>query len=130
MKLNSFLKKRDGFGHPVSLNFNCKGEAVTTAFGGMVTIFVKVVLAMYLFIKLQEMLTFSNTMTSLQEQPIQNQTAEIGVNGTIKFGDTGVLPHFLLRKTTYEEFMLPDSFRRMTEGLGEKEAFLASWYNG
>ena len=46
----SFFKGVDSFGHPITLNFNKKGDKYTTAFGGVVTTLINIVLAYYFWV--------------------------------------------------------------------------------
>ena len=45
----SIISGQDMFGHPVVLNFNQKGETHNTFVGGLLGIFIKVVLILYVY---------------------------------------------------------------------------------
>ena len=53
--IKSFIKSRDSFGHPITLNFNQKGDSHTTSFGGIITSLINVVLAYYFYINFDVM---------------------------------------------------------------------------
>ena len=46
------------FGHPVTLNFNSKGNAHTTLFGGVMSIVVQITMLLYLLYLLKHMLLY------------------------------------------------------------------------
>ena len=53
--LKSFIKGRDSFGHPITLNFNQKGDFYTTTFGGIITVLINILLAYYFWVNFDVM---------------------------------------------------------------------------
>ena len=53
--LKSFIKGRDSFGHPITLNFNKKGDFYTTTFGGIITVLINILLAYYFWVNFDVM---------------------------------------------------------------------------
>jgi len=54
------IKNQDIFGHKVTLNFNRSGDQFATLPGGLVSIIVKAILALFLITKIQDVYTRGN----------------------------------------------------------------------
>lgn len=55
MGVKKFIKARDMFGHPVTLNFNRQGDTYFTTCGGIISIVLNLVLLQYVLIKFEIM---------------------------------------------------------------------------
>ena len=62
-KLKQFLINRDLFGHPISLNFNNKGDSHRTAIGGVLSIFLRILYYSYMGYLLHKMLHYEDDRT-------------------------------------------------------------------
>ena len=51
MGLKNYIKDRDQFGHPISLNFSYKGDTHNTILGGLLSVIVNVMLLYVIFEK-------------------------------------------------------------------------------
>jgi hypothetical protein len=56
MGVKKFIKARDMFGHPVTLNFNRQGDTYFTTGGGLISILLNVLLFWYVSIIFQKMI--------------------------------------------------------------------------
>ena len=59
-KVKTFLRQRDIFGHPVSLNFNRKGNFHTTEIGGIFSIIVNSIYFGYMTYLLTNLVTHND----------------------------------------------------------------------
>jgi hypothetical protein len=55
MGISKTIKNRDMFGHPISLNFNRKGDTFNTSIGGIVSILMNILLGVFCYIKFLKM---------------------------------------------------------------------------
>ena len=65
------LRNRDSFGHPIKLNMNKSGETTfTTTYGGCLTLAVKVVISVFVVIKIL-LIRYNNSINfySMHQQP-------------------------------------------------------------
>ena len=58
VKLQKYLSKEDIFAHHVEFNINQNGKAHGTVSGGIVSIILKIVYALYLYILIHKMLHY------------------------------------------------------------------------
>ena len=58
--MQSFLRNRDLFGHPVQLNFNKGGPEHNTVYGGVASLVVKVLMLVYVGKLITRMLMFED----------------------------------------------------------------------
>ena len=63
------IKKNDMFGHSVVLNFNRQGETHKTSFGGLISIFIKIVLISYVSFKFYNMINLEDNQYSMNSMP-------------------------------------------------------------
>lgn len=50
------LKSNDMFGHTICLNFNKEGDAHKTAIGGFMSVFIRIAMAIYVYINFKKMI--------------------------------------------------------------------------
>ena len=55
-KIKTALKNQDLFGHVINLNFNQKGDSHKTTIGGVASIFVKLIMAIYVFLSFEKLI--------------------------------------------------------------------------
>ena len=58
--LLNWIKNGDLFGHPIELSFNKKGSKHKTTVGGVVSIFIKTLIAIYLYILVDRLIYYKN----------------------------------------------------------------------
>ena len=56
MGCGSLIKNRDDFGQPVELNFDRKGSVYQTKIGGLLSIIIKLLLLVYIYMKISKMI--------------------------------------------------------------------------
>lgn len=56
MGINRFIKELDMFGHDVRLNFNRKGYTHKTFLGGLVSLFIKTAIFLYVVLNVRKLL--------------------------------------------------------------------------
>ena len=76
MSCSKRIKRFDDLGHQVQINFNRQGETVTTVWGSLVSIFTRIIIYIYLFIKLQTM--FLNGNNSISEVTVSFEPIGFG----------------------------------------------------
>jgi hypothetical protein len=54
--VREFFAEKDMFGHTVSLNFNKKGDSHKTVVGGVFSIFVRCLMATYIYILFKQLI--------------------------------------------------------------------------
>jgi len=63
----NFIRNIDGYGYEMSLNFNRKGNAHQTVFGGLITIVIYTVLIVYtVFLNIQVFTYDKDSLTNLK----------------------------------------------------------------
>lgn len=102
-KLRKRVKNNDMFGHSVVLNFNRQGETYKTSFGGCISIFIKVVLIAYVYLRFTKMIYLSDNQYGMNAMP-----AEFNETGIKNFEEMGFLPIFQLTSTANFEPMAFD----------------------
>ena len=60
-KTKKCLKSRDNFGYKVGLNFNKQGETVNTLIGGLMSLFLNMVIYSFLALKIFIMFTYADS---------------------------------------------------------------------
>lgn len=82
MKIFSFfysqVKGYDSFGHNVFLNFNKNGNVHNTFCGGLFSIFIRIVVSMYIYMLLNKMVTFGGDNIKTIEMP--KSDSEMSIN--------------------------------------------------
>lgn len=76
MSCSKRLKYFDDLGHSVEINFNRQGTTVTTLWGSFISIVTRVIIYIYLYIKLRTM--FENGNNSITENVIPMSRNEFG----------------------------------------------------
>ena len=85
--LDNFLKRHDMFGHPVGVNFKKQGDHHKTTLGGFVSVFVKMVLGVYVILMFRRLFTNGDDHFSTSE--FKNE------NSSVEYKDT----HFIMNPT-------------------------------
>jgi len=82
-KLYNTVRDQDMFGHPVTLNFNRQGDTHNTFIGGLVSMFIKLLIFGFLAYKSYVLVTlgdndyFSNQrLTSFSEEPVIDMASQ------------------------------------------------------
>ena len=63
----NLVKSLDQYGHPISLNYNLKGDSYRTLLGGFTSIIVNVALGFYIVFKVQTMINYDDNSISYSE---------------------------------------------------------------
>ena len=56
----AWVKSHDMFGHEIKLNFNRNGDAHTTFIGGLVSLLVKTVMTIYIYMNIMKLVGFED----------------------------------------------------------------------
>ena len=59
-KTKKLVKSQDMFGHVINLNFNREGTSHKTIFGGIVSIILKVLLMIWVYLNFKKMLLYED----------------------------------------------------------------------
>jgi hypothetical protein len=92
MGVKKFIKARDMFGHPVTLNFNRQGDTYFTTCGGLISIFFFFFLGWYVLIKFDIMT--SRTGDSINVVKERSNYTDIG---EITLQDAGFMPILVIK---------------------------------
>ena len=95
MSCSKRIKRFDDLGHQVKINFNRQGETVTTVWGSLVSIITRIIIYIYLVIKLKTM--FFNDNNSISLSPFTLEGDSFG-NKTI--GEMEILFYMELKHTS------------------------------
>ena len=101
-KLSNFIKSFDIFGHPVTLNFNKQGDTHNTIIGGVVSIFIKVLLLMFFVERSKTMLTQGDTKITSTEK-----LADMSLVNDVNLQDRNILPFIQFGDSTYGFNLVP-----------------------
>jgi hypothetical protein len=96
MGVKKFIKKRDMFGHPVTLNFNRQGDTYFTTCGGVISILLNLVLLQYVLIIFSKMTT--RTGDSINLVNVRTNYTDIG---EITFEEAEIMPFILTRDLAF-----------------------------
>ena len=89
--LSKMLSNRDLFGHPIQLNFNKSGPTHKTPFGGILSMFISVVILAYFGLNIKKMILFENDKVT---ERVKRQNLEL--LGDIEFKDTRFFMSYVL----------------------------------
>ena len=90
------IRSHDLFGHIIAINFNRKGSTHKTFIGGLISIFIKILMWLYLGSKLYAMFWRTNdTMSTVNYKLPELET--------LYYDELGVLVFWVLRKTKGKE---------------------------
>ena len=84
-QFSSSIKSQDLFGHPVTLNFNQQGDTFATLLGGVVSVFIKVVLLVFLVSKVFIMISLGDNVYNMMETEASLENSEAVTVGHTKF---------------------------------------------
>ena len=91
--IKTAIKKQDLFGHVINLNFNQKGDSHKTIIGGLASILVKIIMAIYIY------LSFEKLIFKLDDK---NSTdyglMDLTELGQISYNTTDIFNFYVLRK--------------------------------
>lgn len=90
---SQFLKSRDSFGHPISLNFNQQGDSFKTPLGGILSMFVNLFLIYYFILNFKVMVNRENDTL---EKTGSNAT-DFGEIGEISLKKAKVMPFLIMK---------------------------------
>ena len=94
MSLTDKIRKLDMFGHDVRLNFNNSGHLHKTFLGGLVSLFIKTFIALYVFLKVRSLVFALDDKVNLTIS-----TLDLTKEGVIDYNDTNTTVFWVLRKT-------------------------------
>lgn len=108
MSLRETILNQDMFGHQVSINFNRKGDRFNTFSGGILSIMVNLILAIYLFIIVKIMIKRENDTVIVV--PEVTNFDEIG---DLSFERAAIMPVFAIRESRYYSNINDTDIQRM-----------------
>jgi hypothetical protein len=83
MKFKELIRSQDFFGHKVELNFNKKGSAHNTMFGGIVSIFVEMFIIVFIYVNLKKLILKEDDTLKSVELPLDlEKLGEVKLNET------------------------------------------------
>ena len=62
--VESAVKDHDMYGYSIPLNFNKQGDVHTTFFGGCMSVLVKIVIGLYIYLKVRKMIDYNDDAIS------------------------------------------------------------------
>ena len=90
----AWVKSHDMFGHEIKLNFNRNGDSHTTILGGLVSLLVKTVMTIYIYMNIMKLVSFEDAAV---ETKIKN--LDLVELGEVSYHDAKSTVFWVMRKT-------------------------------
>lgn len=92
-KIKEKLRSQDMFGHTINLNFNKEGDSHQTAIGGSMSILIRIVMALYVFMNFKKMLLHED-----DSNVVEVNTMDLVEYGKKAYNETDMFIYHVLRK--------------------------------
>ena len=86
------VKDQDLFGYKINFNFDRRGETHTTVVGGCVSIFIKIIFAIYIFLCFKRMILHED-----DDLKVAYGSQDLEELGDVSLNETKMLPFWVVR---------------------------------